>query len=100
MHKVQTIISLLLFLVIVFSMDMIFGNPLMESFRGGGGSGRGSGRGSGLSERGLELGVGRQNILNNNNNSGFLAADVPPSDFEQSDDEPLFFRFPFRFNQK
>ena len=95
MHKVQTIISLLLFLVIVFSMDMIFGNPLMESFRGGGGSGRGSG----LSERGLGLGVGRQNILNNNN-SGFLAADVPPSYFEQSDDEPLFFRFPFRFNQK
>ena len=94
MHKVQTIISLLLFLVIVFSMDMIFGNPLMESFRGGGGSGRG------LSERGLGLGVGRQNILNNNNNSGFLAADVPPSYFEQSDDEPLFFRFPFRFNQK
>lgn len=92
MHKVQTIISLLLFLVIVFSMDMIFGNPLMESFRGGG-----SGRG--LSERGLGLAVGRQNILNNNN-SGFLAADVPPSYFEQSDDEPLFFRFPFRFNQK
>jgi hypothetical protein len=94
MHKAQTIISLLLFLVIVFSMDMIFGNPLMETFRGGGGSGR-----QGLSERGLGLGVGRQNILNNNN-SGFLAANVPPSYFEQSDDEPLFFRFPFRFNQK
>jgi len=94
MHKAQTIISLLLFLVIVFSMDMIFGNQLMESFRGGG-----SGRGPGLSERGLGLAVGRQNILNNNN-SGFLAADVPPSYFEQSDDEPLFFRFPFRFNQK
>ena len=89
MRKMQTIISLLLFLVIVFSMDMIFGNQLMETFRGGGGG----------SERGLDRGVERQNILNNNN-SGFLAGDVPPSYFEQSDDEPLFFSFPFRFNQK
>jgi hypothetical protein len=87
MHKIQTIISLFLFLVIVFSMDMIFGNSLMETFRG---------------VRGVGVQNVRQNVLNNNNsnNSGFLAGDVPPSYFDQSDDEPLFFRSPFRFNQK
>ena len=96
MHKIQTIISLFLFLVIVFSMDMIFGNSLMETFRGGG-----IGVGGGIRVGGIN-GVQnvRQNILNNSNNSGFLAGDVPPSYFDQSDDEPLFFRSPFRFNQK
>ena len=55
-------------------MDMIFGNPLRETFRGGGGIGIG----------GLGLGV-RPRILVTN--------DAPSYYFEQSDDEPLFFNW-------
>jgi hypothetical protein len=29
--------------------------------------------------------------------SGFLAANVPPTYYSNSDDQPLFFDFPFRF---
>jgi hypothetical protein len=32
MSKIQTIVGLLLFLIILFSMNMIFGNVLKESF--------------------------------------------------------------------
>lgn len=32
MSKLQTIFGLLLLLVVLFSMDMIFGNPIRESF--------------------------------------------------------------------
>ena len=32
MAKIQTILALLLFLFILFSMDMIFGNPIRETF--------------------------------------------------------------------
>jgi galactitol-specific phosphotransferase system IIC component len=78
MTKIQTILSLLLCLVIIFSMDMIFGNPLRETFRGGGGIGIG----------GLGLGV-RPRILVTN--------DAPSYYFEQSDDEPLFFNWFKRF---
>lgn len=78
MTKIQTILSLLLCLVIIFSMDMIFGNPLRETFRGGGGIGMG----------GLGLGV-RPRILVTN--------DAPSYYFEQSDDEPLFFNWFKRF---
>ena len=33
MSKIQTIVGLLLFVIILFSMNMIFGNVLRESFR-------------------------------------------------------------------
>jgi hypothetical protein len=32
MTKIQTIVSLCLLVVIIFSMDMIFGNPIRETF--------------------------------------------------------------------
>jgi hypothetical protein len=104
MSKLQTILGLLLFLVILFSMDMIFGNPIRETFRGGGG-GRGGGRIgiAGASSIGLGDGLGagraldyipafRANRLNANiinSNGGFLGATVPYT----QDDQPLYFGF-------
>lgn len=35
MNKIQTILGLLLFLVVLFSMNMIFGNTLKETFSEG-----------------------------------------------------------------
>ena len=89
MTKIQTILSLFLFLIIIFSIDMIFGNPIRETFRGGGGGGSGLGlglgRGSGLG-RGLAL-----------NNKSIITNDIPSYYFEQSDYEPLFFNLFKRF---
>lgn len=34
MSKQQTILALLVFLVVLFSVDMLFGNNIMETFRG------------------------------------------------------------------
>jgi hypothetical protein len=110
MRKIQTIIYLFVFLIVLFSMDMVFGNPLRETFRGGGGGGRGiglggggiglGGRGIGLGGRGIGLGGGlianRMAFNRNINNKSLTTNDVPPYYFEQSDDEPLFFNW---FNQ-
>jgi len=93
MSKIQTIIYLFVFLIVLFSMDMVFGNPLRETFRGGGG-------GLGLGGRGIGLGGGlianRMAFNRNINNNSLTTNDVPPYYFEQSDDEPLFFNW---FNQ-
>ena len=98
MSKIQTIIYLFVFLIVLFSMDMVFGNPLRETFRGGGG-GLGLGGGIGLGGRG-GLGGGlianRMTFNRNINNNSLTTNDVPPYYFEQSDDEPLFFNW---FNQ-
>ena len=83
MTKIQTILSLFLFLIIIFSIDMIFGNPIRETFRGGGGGGSGLGLGLG---RGLAL-----------NNKSIITNDIPSYYFEQSDYEPLFFNLFKRF---
>jgi hypothetical protein len=114
MSKIQTIIYLFVFLIVLFSMDMVFGNPLRETFRGGGGGGLGlGGRGIGLGGGGLGLGGGglglggrsglggglianRMAFNRNINNNSLTTNDVPPYYFEQSDDEPLFFNW---FNQ-
>jgi hypothetical protein len=34
MKKIQSIIFLFIFIILIFSMDMIFGNPLRETFKG------------------------------------------------------------------
>ena len=99
MSKIQTIIYLFVFLIVLFSMDMVFGNPLRETFRGGGGGGIGLGRGIGLGGRsGLGGGLiaNRMAFNRNINNNSLTTNDVPPYYFEQSDDEPLFFNW---FNQ-
>lgn len=98
MTKIQTILSLFLFLVIVFSMDMIFGNPIRDTFsnqvglpggRHTGIQGVGFGKSSELNYKP----VVRTNTLNGNmiySGSGFLGATSPQY---QSDDQPLFFGF-------
>ena len=99
MSKIQTIIYLFVFLIVLFSMDMVFGNPLRETFRGGGGGGIGLGGGLGLGGRsGLGGGLiaNRMAFNRNINNNSLTTNDVPPYYFEQSDDEPLFFNW---FNQ-
>ncbi len=106
MSKIQTILGLLLFLVILFSMDMIFGYPLRETF-GGGGGGRGGGGRIGIAGGanvglGNGLGIGRAldyipairaNRLNGNiiySGQGYLGATAP---YYEGDDQPLFFGF-------
>jgi hypothetical protein len=103
MTKIQTILSLFLFLVIVFSMDMIFGNPLRETFSGRLGKRVGI---PGTSNIGIDGVIGgdmgsqlnykpviRTNTLNGNmiySGSGFLGAKSP---YPKGDDQPLFFGF-------
>lgn len=94
MTKIQTILSLFLFLVIIFSMDMIFGNPISETFsnRVGLPGGRNIGIQGDVNELNYKPMV-RTNTLNGNMNyssSGFLGATAPQY---QSDDQPLFFGF-------
>jgi len=100
MSKIQTIIYLFVFLIVLFSMDMVFGNPLRETFRGGGGGGGFGGRGiglGGLNGLGGGLIANRMAFNRNINNNSLTTNDVPPYYFEQSDDEPLFFNW---FNQR
>jgi hypothetical protein len=74
MSKIQTIICLFIFIVIIFSMDMIFGNPLRETFKG------------------IEMSlVGAE--LNTLPNAKLRVAN--PDYTMQSDDQPLFYSFPF-----
>lgn len=80
MSKIQTILWLLILLVVIFSMDQIFGNPILETFKG------------------IEKPVGSELNYRYDPNKkmdpgyGFLAA-TQPSSFEKSDDQPLFFGF-------
>lgn len=98
MSKIQTIIYLLVFIIVLFSMDMTFGNPLRETFRGGSGGGRLGGAGLGV---GSGLGVGIGPRLNKTIGTGLSNAPLITSNIplwvlkRQSDDEPLSFSFPF-----
>lgn len=110
MSKIQTIIWLFIFIVVVFSMDMIFGNPLKETFSGvswnkglGVGIGKsGLGQGTGIGGVGSTLNYKppfQQNQLNANvlyeSPNAILA--VTPNRYvkSQSDDQPFHFSFPF-----
>ncbi len=110
MSKIQTIIWLFIFIVILFSMDMIFGNPLKETFRGiawNKGLGVGIGNSS-LGSVGIN-GVGstlnykppfQKNQLNANvlyESPNATLAVTPPNSYvkSQSDDQPFHFSFPF-----
>jgi prepilin signal peptidase PulO-like enzyme (type II secretory pathway) len=93
MSKIQTIMYLLVLLIVLFSMDMMFGNPLRETFIGSS-IGTGVGVGSKLTYRPAV----RKNTLNGNMgypNTGFRAANIRPSFKRQSDDQPLHFSFPY-----
>ena len=90
MSKTQSIFGLLLFLIIIFSMNMIFGNVLRETFA--------TNRDIGMpspSVNKLNYKVKtRINTLNGNNiypGSKFLGRMSPQN---QNDDQPLYFGFP------
>ena len=89
MSKTQSIFGLLLFLIVIFSMNIIFGNVLMETFT--------TNRDIGMpspSVNKLNYNVKtRINTLNCNNRysgSKFLARMSPQN---QNDDQPLYFGF-------
>lgn len=94
MSKIQTILYLLIFLIVIFSMDMIFGNPVRETFRGSTGTGiEGSGLGSKLNYR-LRA---KNNTLSGDMGypeAGFTAATTPPNyKVKSEDDQPLHYSF-------
>lgn len=87
MSKIQTIMWLFILLIIIFSMDQIFGNSLRETFKGIGVAGG----------RDVSIGsIGTKYIPNTSVvDGGFLAAKIPPNYNVKSDDQPLFFGFTF-----
>ena len=81
MSKIETILGLLLFLLILFSMNMIFVNPLKEIFS---------------NNVSIETEQKKNNKISGNmiySGSGFLDETVS---YPKGDDQPLF----FGFNQK
>ncbi len=94
MPKLLTILALLLFLIILFSMDMMLGNPIRETFSNQ--VGLPGGRSVGI--EGVSLGsqlnykpnnkVSRYNGDTVYSGKGFLADNEP-----RGDDQPLFFGF-------
>ena len=78
MSKIQTIIYLFVFLIVLFSMDTIFGNPLRETFTN-----------TKSSIRATTI-VSPSKTSNKKQNK-----EIKPSFKRQSDDQPLHFSFPF-----
>jgi hypothetical protein len=87
MSKQQTMLWLFILLILIFSMDMIFGNPIRETFKGIGIAGG----------RDVKTGsIGAEYIPSRNvTNSGFLASKIPANYKIKSDDQPLYFGFSF-----
>ena len=85
----QTILWLFILLIIIFSMDMIFGNPIKETFTSIGLAG---GRGVSTGPIGSKLNY-KYDPNNKNINSGFLAAMPPPNYKINTDEQPLYFGF-------
>ena len=73
MSKIQTIVGLLLFLIILFSMNMIFGNELKESFT-----------------QNIKISLPNKNNKNNKNDKQKYSRLLTQN---QNDDQPLFFGF-------
>ena len=83
MSKTQSIFGLLLFLIIIFSMNMIFGNVLSETFT--------TNRNIDMPSPSVnQLKKTRINTLNDNNIEKFLGRMAPQN---QNDDQPLYFGF-------
>ena len=87
MSKIQTILALLLFLLILFSMNMIFANPFKEMFSNN----------LDLSDnnviKNVIKDVKKNNKISGNmiySGSGFLDETVS---YPKGDDQPLFFGF-------
>ena len=103
MSKIQSIIVLLVFIFIIFSMDQIFyyetRNLLRETFTKMPSTGNPGGTGYGYIGQALNYKtVGNINSLNgnmvyqNNAMAGFLGAEPPFK--KNSDDNPLYYGFP------
>ena len=73
MSKIQTIIYLFVFLIVLFSMDTIFGNPLRETFT-------------------PIVSHSKSPSITSNKKQN---KEVIPNYKRQSDDQPLHFSFPF-----
>ena len=73
MSKIQTIIYLFVFLIVLFSMDTIFGNPLRETFT-------------------PMVSPSKSPSITPNKKQN---KEVMPNYKRQSDDQPLHFSFPF-----
>jgi hypothetical protein len=71
MSKIQTIVGLLLFLIILFSMNMIFGNVLRKSFT-------------------TNIQISSPSVLKYNNEHKIYSRLLTQN---QNDDQPLFFGF-------
>ena len=76
MSKIQTIIYLFVFLIVLFSMDTIFGNPLRETFTN------------------TKLPIVSPSKTSKTSNKK-QHNEIKPSYKRQSDDQPLHFSFPF-----
>jgi len=83
MSKIQTILALLLFLLILFSMNMIFANSFKEMFSNN----------LDLSNNDVNKDIKKNNKISGNmiySGSGFLDETVS---YPKGDDQPLFFGF-------
>ena len=77
MSKIQTIIYLFVFLIVLFSMDTIFGNPLRETFTN------------------TKMPIVSPSINPAKSPNKKQNKEVMPNYKRQSDDQPLHFSFPF-----
>lgn len=91
MKKIQTILSLFLFLVVLFSMDIMFGNPIRETFSNPNSKPNFKNIGWDLNYK-VPI---KKDTLNGNtiySGKGFLA-DTDSAKYPEGDDQPLFFGF-------
>ena len=100
MSKSQTLIGLLIFLVILCSMDMIFGNPIRETFRGPGGGRIGIAGGHNIAVNSDNGTVGSTldyilpfRINKKYGNRMYAKNNTIPNIVLESDDQPLFYGF-------
>ena len=80
MSKIQTIIYLFVFLIVLFSMDTIFGNPLRETF-------------TNTKMPIVSPSINPAKTAKTSNKKQHN--EIKPSYKRQSDDQPLHFSFPF-----
>jgi len=84
MSKIQTILALLLFVLILFSMNMILANPLKEIF---------SNNVDLSDKKNIDKDLNKNNKISRNkiySGSGFLDE---TTSYPKGDDQPLFFGF-------
>jgi len=87
MSKIQTIICLFIFIVIIFSVDSLIGNPFKESFKGS----KDDIIGKKLNYKTIQ----NSNKINKMTVQNYLGvASIPRTFVNNSNDEPLYYGFP------